>query len=375
MAQAALVTSISRRRLCILSLTALLASCAAQHPPVAPAPAPHPADARALIETSLPRTVSDRGGWATDIYAAFTVLTITPTHENVCAVVAVIGQESGFQVDPVIPNLGPLARREINARAERAHVPALVMNGLLDLKSSDGRTYGERIDHARTEKDLSDIYEDFIGAVPMGKTLFADRNPIRTRGPMQVNVAFAEKFSAASPYPYPVGSSIADELFTRRGSVYFGTAHLLSYRAPYDSYLYRFADFNAGQYASRNAAFQSAVAMASGEPLLADGALLPHDGDAAAPGGTELALRALAAQLKLTNGAIHDALAEGHSKDFETTSLYKRVFAIADRKAGGSLPRAVVPHIQLAGPKITRNLTTDWYAHRVDTRFKRCLSP
>jgi hypothetical protein len=369
------VISICRRPLQILGVSALLSSCAAQHPPVAPAPTPRPADARELIEASLPRTVSDRGGWTTDIYAAFTALTITPTHQNVCAVVAVIGQESGFQVDPVIPNLGPLARREINARAERAHVPVLVMNGLLDLKSSDGRTYGERIDRARTEKDLSDIYEDFIGAVPMGKTLFADRNPIRTRGPMQVNVAFAEKFSAASPYPYPVGSSIADELFTRRGSVYFGTAHLLSYRAPYDSYLYRFADFNAGQYASRNAAFQSAVATASGVPVLADGALLPRDGDAVAPGDTELAVRALAAQLKLSNGAIHDALAEGRSKDFETTSLYKRVFTIADRKAGRSLPRAAVPHIQLAGPKISRNLTTDWYAHRVDARFKRCLGP
>jgi hypothetical protein len=361
-------------RALVMGLTVLLASCAAQHPAVTP-PAQNPVDVHAMIEESLPRTVSDRSGWTTDIYAAFAVLTITPTRENVCAVVAVIGQESGFQVDPVVPNLGTVARREINARAERAHVPLLVMNGILDLKSSDGRTYGERIDHARTEKDLSDIFEDFIAAVPMGKTLFADRNPIRTRGPMQVNVAFAEKFSAASPYPYPVGSSIDDELFTRRGSVYFGTAHLLSYRAPYDNYLYRFADFNAGQYASRNAAFQNAVAAVSGVPLISDGALLPHEGDAGAPGNTELAVRALASQLQLSNGAIHSALAEGRTRDFETTTLYKRVFAIAEKKNGRSLPRAVVPHIQLAGPKITRNLTTDWYAHRVDARFKSCLSP
>jgi hypothetical protein len=361
-------------RALIMGLSVLLASCAAQHPAVTP-PEQNPLDAHALIEESLPRTVSDRSGWTTDIYAAFAVLTIMPTRENVCAVVAVIGQESGFQVDPVVPNLGTVARREINARAERAHVPLLVMNGILDLKSSDGRTYGERIDHARTEKDLSDIFEDFIAAVPMGKTLFADRNPIRTRGPMQVNVAFAEKFSAASPYPYPVASSIDDELFTRRGSVYFGTAHLLSYRAPYDNYLYRFADFNAGQYASRNAAFQNAVAAVSGVPLISDGALLPHEGDASAPGATELAVRALASQLRLSNSAIHNALAEGRSKDFETTSLYKRVFVLAEKKTGRSLPRAVVPQIQLAGPKITRNLTTDWYAHRVDARFKSCLNP
>ena len=176
------------------------------------------------------------------------------------------------------------------------------MNGVLQLKSSDGRTYGERIDAARTEKDLSDAYEDLIAAVPLGQTLFAERNPIRTRGPMQVNVAFAEQFSAAAPYPYPIRSSIADELFTRRGSVYFGVAHLLDYRAPYDQFLYRFADFNAGQYASRNAAFQNALSVASGIPLIADGALLPHDSDANSPGATELALRALAARLKMSTG-------------------------------------------------------------------------
>jgi Protein of unknown function (DUF1615) len=31
-----------------------------------------------------------------------------------------------------------------------------------------------------------------------------------------------------------------------------------------------------------------------------------------------------------------------------------------------------VPHIQLHGPKISRKLTTEWYANRVDQRFERC---
>ena len=250
----------------------------------------------------------------------------------------------------------------------------LLVNGVLQLKSSDGRSYGERIDAAKTEKDLSDAYEDFLAGVPLGRTLFADRNPIRTRGPMQVNVAFAEQFSAVAPYPYPVKVSIGDELFTRRGSVYFGVAHLLDYRAPYDQYLYRFADFNAGQYASRNAAFQNALSIASGIPLTADGALLPHDNDANSPGETELALRALGARLKMSAGAIHNALLDGRTKGFESTPLYQRVFAMADQSSGVTQPRALVPRIKLAGPKIKRSLTTDWYAHRVDDRFKRCLA-
>jgi hypothetical protein len=355
-----------------LAIAALLAGCAGA-PATAPAPA-NPIEAHALIEATLPHTVPDRAGWTADMYAAFTVLTITPNRENVCAVAAVIQQESGFQVDPVIPGLGGIARREIDSRAERAHVPLMIVNGVLALKSADGRTYGERIDAARTEKELSDVYEDFIASVPLGKTLFADRNPIRTRGPMQVNVAFAEKFSAATPYPYPVKQSIADEVFTRRGSLYFGIAHLLDYRAPYGIYLYRFADFNAGQYASRNAAFQNAVSIAADVALTADGALLPHEADANPEGATELALRPQAARLNLSEAAIHGALTQGRAYSFESTALYARVFALAERKAGRSLPRAMVPQIKLAGPKIKRKLTTDWYAHRVDERFNRCLN-
>ena len=351
----------------------LLAACAGDQSAEVPRPI-KTADAKTLIEQSLPRGVSDRTGWTTDIYGAFTTLTITPSRENVCAVVAVIEQESGFRVDPIVPGLGSIARKEIDSRAARAHVPQILVNGVLLLKSSDGRTYGERIDAARTEKDLSDAYEDLLAAVPLGRTLFAERNPIRTRGPMQVSVTFAEQFSSAAPYPYPVQTGgIADELFTRRGSLYFGTAHLLDYRAPYDRYLYRFADFNAGQYASRNAAFQNAAGIATGVPLIADGALLPHDGDSNNPGATELALRALAAQLKMSNGAIHEALTAGKTKALESTALYRRIFELAERRAGHPLPRAMVPRIKIVGPKIKRNLTTDWYAHRVEDRFKLCL--
>jgi hypothetical protein len=355
-------------------IAALLSSCASE-PPTPPASARNPGEPRAQIEESLPHHVSDRAGWTADIYQSFTALTVSPTQENICAVIAVIEQESGFHVDPVIPGLGAIARREIDRRAEHAHVPLMMVNAVLQLKSSDGRSYADRIDSAKTEKQLSDVYEDFIASVPLGTTLFADRNPIRTRGPMQVNVAFAEQFSAATPYPYPVKQSIADELFTRRGSLYFGIAHLLDYRAPYDSYLYRFADFNAGQYASRNAAFQSAVSIVSGVPLAPDGALLAHEAAANNPGATELAVLALAPRLDMSEGSIHGALAQGRSRGFETTPLYLRVFALAERKSGRSLPRAFVPRIQLAGPKIKRHLTTDWYAHRVEERFKLCLNP
>jgi Protein of unknown function (DUF1615) len=49
------------------------------------------------------------------------------------------------------------------------------------------------------------------------------------------------------------------------------------------------------------------------------------------------------------------------------------VFALAERVTRRALPRAIVPTIALHGPKIRRQLTTSWYAHRVNNRFEQCL--
>jgi hypothetical protein len=353
---------------------ALVSGCAGERRTTIPPDALNPADARALIDKSMPRTVIDRQGWVADIYAGLSVLDIPATPSNICAVIAVIEQESSFRVDPVVPNLPAIAWRTIDERAAAAGVPRMLLHGLLKLNSPNGRTYEERIDGARTEKQLSDIFEDFIGAVPMGRTLFAQHNPIRTRGPMQVQVTFAEQQAASKPYPYPVKTTLADEVFTRRGGVYFGIAHLLAYPADYERYLYRFADFNAGQYASRDAAFQAAVSAASGIPLIPDGSLLARDDDARTPGATELAVRTLGARLNLSNATIHSALEKGRSAEFAESTIYERVFSLADRSAGRALPRARVPQIDLHGPKISRKLTTGWYADRVDERFERCLA-
>jgi uncharacterized protein DUF1615 len=359
-------------RMWIASIALTAGACSGERPANQPVK-PNPADSRALIDRSLPRSVADRSGWVADIYAAFTALDIPPTKQNVCAVVAVTAQESGFQVDPFIPGLPAMAWGEIDKRAGHADVPVSVLHEVLRLNSPNGQSYTDRIDHAHTEKELSDIFEDFTGSIPFGRSMFASLNPIRTRGPMQVNVAFAEQFASTHHYPYPVKVSIGDELFTRRGSVYFGTAHLLAYSPPYDRFLYRFADFNAGQFASRNAAFQLAVSGASGSAITADGALLPHD-PGAKPGDTELAARALATRLDMTDGEIRSALEEGRRKEFERTRLYTAVFNLAEHAQGRPLPRAAIPRIKLEGPKLSRTLSTEWYANRVDGRFKECLA-
>jgi len=367
----------SGRRLATATVVAaLLAGCAAPDER-APETLRLTADeGRARVARLLPDNVGDRSGWATDIYASLAALDVAPSYENLCAAIAIIGQESGFQVDPVIPNLPAIARAEIERQRERAGVPKLVLDAALALPSSTGKSYAERLDAARTELQLSEIYDDFIGRVPLGRTFLADRNPVHTAGPMQVNVAFAAAYAADRPYPYPITGPLRHEVFTRRGGVYFGVAHLLDYRAPYDRMIYRFADFNAGRYASRNAAFQNAVTQVSGIPLVRDGDLVRFENGQPAkdPGSTELAMRTLARRVDANDAQIRRDLSLGEDERFERTTVYTRVFDLADRAAGRPLPRAIVPTIELKSPKITRKLTTEWFASRVDERYRRCLA-
>ena len=331
-------------RTLLAAVIVLLAGCTAVNEPSRSGYRPLSAtEGRALVAHLLPDAVKDRTGWATDIYAAFAALDIPPTPDNICAAIAVTGQESSFQADPPVPGLAAIARKEIDKRRESAGIPAFALDAALALHSTNGKSYRERLDAVKTELQLSDIYEDFIGRVPFGKSLLADRNPVHTGGPMQVSVAFAETFKASKPYPYPMTGSIRHEVFTRRGGVYFGIAHLLDYPAPYSRLLYRFADFNAGQYASRNAAFQSAVTQVSGIPLELDGDLLRYDRGQPArePGSTELATRVLAQRLDMSNDDIRRDLNFEKTEGFEKTRLHTRVFALDDRAGGKPAPRAI----------------------------------
>lgn len=287
----------------VLALAAVLAGCAGVGPQGEPAP-PSPAEVRAQIASLMPANVPDRAGWAVDIHAAFIAMKIAPTLPNLCVVLAVTEQESGYRADPAVPNLPKIARSEIERRAQRLHVPQFALSAALGLVSPDGRTYAERLDVVRTEKELSDIFEDFVDMAPLGRRLFAD--------------------------------------------------------------------FNAGRYASRNAAFQRAVSVASGISLALDGDLVRH-GDAA-PGNTERAVRSLGPRLGMSDAAIRQALEQGEGPVFAQSVLYRRVFELADQRERRPLPRAVVPHIMLTGPKITRKLTTEWFANRVEDRQRRCLA-
>ena len=249
-------------------------------------------------------------------------LNLLPDSGRLCAAIAITEQESGFRADPTVPNLSRIAWGEIERRAERIGIPMPAVRLALKIDSPNGKSFAERLDAVTTEKELSLIFEDVVGMLPLGQRLFSGLNPI------------AHRWADGSALPLPdnlrrrvriltrFAESIRHEVFSRRGGMYFGIAHLLDYPADYERHLYRFADFNAGRYASRNAAFQNAVSIASGIPLDLDGDLIRHDDERI--GTTETALRVLDKRLGM-GGGDRRALEQSTTTDFAQRALRARI--------------------------------------------------
>lgn len=327
------------------------------------------------ITRLIPSYARDRKGWAEDLHSSLENLTVPHATQTYCAAIAIIEQESSFQADPRVPGLARIVRRELEAREQRYRIPKVVVDSALRKTSPDGRSYEERIDALKTESELNALFEDMIGELPFGRQLLGGFNPVRTGGPMQVSIEFAEAHVRERKYPHAYEGKLRNEVFTRRGGVYFGSAILLDYPAPYDRIVYRFADFNAGRYSSRNAAFQAALAAVSGERLILDGDLLRYEGGkpAGVAGEVEVAALALGERLGMSRPQIRRDLLLEKSPAFARSPLYLKVFELADNAAGKPLPRQALPQIDLKSPKITRKLTTAWFARRVEGRYRTCL--
>ncbi len=192
---------------------------------------------------------------------------------------------------------------------------------------------------------------------------------------MQVNVAFAARLRRGAPLPF------SDRHLHRGRAVHPPRQPVLRHRAPAGLFgALRSVSVPLRRF-QRRAVFEPQCRVAErGERGVrrAAGArrrrCCPREAGAQEDSGaTERALRSIGGRLGLSNGEIHDALETERTADLERTRLYSRVFALAEKKAGHPLPRAIVPRIELHGPKISRRLTTEWYAQRVNSRFETCL--
>ncbi len=166
-----------------------------------------------------------------------------------------------------------------------------------------------------------------------------------------------------------------NEVFTRRGGAVLRHCDPARLPGPLQQALYRFADFNAGRYSSRNAAFQAPVARLAGQSSTLDGDLLRYkDGQPRrrAPARPWRPCWRSPAALGLP--------APRSSRDLrlEKTAAFAQIAALPGSSpwptaaAGQPAPREL-PRIDLNSPKIQRKLTTAWFAERVDARYRTCL--
>ena len=348
------------------------------------------AEAAALGKRIVP-PAKDGGGWGAAVHLSLTKNGISPTRRNVCSVMAVIEQESTYTANPQVKGLGRMAEKEIANRLSALPLPAATQLGVawfLAAKPTPEKSYLKLIRAAKTERDLDLVFRNLsfylfreLASTRLLNTGALARrvdgiNPVSTLGSMQVSIAYAiaevEK-AKGRRLGMPAIWKLRDELYTRQGGIDYGARMLLGYRAGYDSRVYVFADYNAGRYASRNAAFQHMVSALSGEKLALDGDLLIYRGSTpkSEPSTTEKAVRSI--NLGLGEKDIRADLTKEKDDAFRDTDLYARVAEAYAAKTGRKPPYAMIPQIRLESPKLSRSMTTERFARAVLARHERCM--
>lgn len=349
-------------------------------------------EAVALAQRIVPARKSPRG-WGGDVHRALEINGIRPTRSNFCSVMAVIEQESTFTANPEVKGLGAMAEKEIMAKLSALpFMPRAAVHGVnlfLAGKPTPDRSYLKLIRAAKTERDLDLVFRNmafflfrqFASSRLLNTPALARRvdaiNPVSTLGSMQVSIAYTiGEVEKAKGRRLGMSSiwKLRDELYTRAGGVNYGTRMLLGYRAGYASRIHVFADYNAGRYASRNAAFQHMLGALAGKTLALDGDLLIYEGGIpkAEPSATEKALRSLA--LGLADSALRDDLLKEKDYDFGETETYRRVGKAYRARTGKKPPHAMIPQIRLSSPKLSKNMTTERFSRAVMRRYERCMT-
>jgi hypothetical protein len=377
----------------VLGAVCALGACAPRRVPQGEAPGQPRLD-EAQVARLIPSHVKEREGWARDVLEALETQRFAPVPRAVCSVLAIIEQESGFQADPAVAGLPKLVRQRLEAYADK--LGPLGRGALADtLKGKapgDTRTFEQRLQALKTEKDLDLLFRDMLAhqerahpglyaAADLASELFRDEgleelNPVTTAGSMQVSVSWAREKAGGDVS----AEEIRDELYTRRGGVRHGTARLLGYEAAYEQPLYRFADYNAGLYASRNAALQEQVSYLTGLPLTPDGDLQLYDKQGEPRDEDSKSLQAI---LTFRQRYVPNALSERQVRRdvrkekeaaFEETDTYRAIKRIYEKQTGKSAPYARLPDVAIRSPKMSKERSTAWFARSVDARYQRCMA-
>ena len=340
----------------------------------------------------IPSATSNRMAWANDVHSIMDQLKIERNLSNTCSIIAVVDQESNFVADPQVPNLGKKSIKEMNERLEKklGKKMAGYFNDMLAKSPSPDDNFLMQLEQVKTERELDNIYREMfafytqqykINLVTSAARIIARQNieetfnPITTLGSMQVHIRYAIDHTRSGSNIH----KIRDDLYTQYGGLYYGIHRLMTYPTQYDKPIYRFADYNSGIYSSRNAAFQQMINKLSNQDLSLDGDLLAYNKEVdilSAPTTTETAL----GQLFLDEGILLEAkdirrdLKKEKKQNFEETDTYLQVASLYKEKFKKSAPYAIMPEVVISGPKLSRDYNTNWYASKVDKRYKSCVS-
>ena len=161
-------------------------------PPVARLPADHAA--RVCSISRLLRTASRiRAGWARTSTRPSLRSISAPHPQHLRAAVARDAQDSGFQVDPVVPGWRGIARKEIDKRPIAPAFPVSPWTRAGDFPRH-GKSYGDDC-RPPTEASTEARSTGFLRPGAVRKT-FLFRSQPDPRAPMQVSIAFAVAFAA-----------------------------------------------------------------------------------------------------------------------------------------------------------------------------------
>ncbi|MFP2963165.1 DUF1615 family protein [Myxococcus sp. 1LA] len=370
-------------------MTACASRGAGPAQPAIPAP---PRLSVSEVAKLMPPQLQEREGWARDVLAALEVEEIAPSPPAVCSVLAVIEQESGYKVDPAVPGLPKMVRDRLEEHANKlGPLGRKVLASVLEGRAKGSKkTFDERLRALRTERDLDRLFRDMLAyyedeypsafkVVDFTSGVFSsgrlhEFNPVTTAGSMQVSVRYAIQKAGEDADP----AEVRESMYTRAGGVRYGTARLLGYEAAYPEALFRFADYNAGVYASRNAALQSQVSRLTGHPLAPDGDLQLYDKQGEPRSEDSKSLQALLAFRQryapdLSERTVRRDVRKEKEAEFESTDTFRAVKRLYQRETGEAPSYAQLPRVTLNSPKLKRELTTAWFARSVDQRFQKCM--
>jgi hypothetical protein len=320
------------------------------------------------------RNRPDLDQWLDDLNRVFVDLRVDCGDDHfLLLAITTIQMESNVRVDPGVanPNLEELYANRLKQFTQEHAVQARMLNwsGLdgtvraklrKDTRRGTVRTEGDLVRYVETDLRpwlLATFEQDYLLPGGLARSIVerALPEPVHTIGPMQVD--FGKAYRNARKRGEKIESAQAmkrlllDPETARYRGLKEGTyllwlnyGYYRSVLPPEEAVLYTAADYNAGEFSSRNAAFQEQVAGLTRRKLSLDGDLLLYKDGVPEPARsqTEEAVAVLLQSDLAPSGVRRDLLYEKEA-GFSTTATAKKVCALFQAQSKQECKAARLP--------------------------------